>query len=73
MRYDANEEPHSQTWLDLDESDRINLVTDYHRRTGVKVEDAKLHAMVHVVVENQVPLGNATPVPGTLVRLMERA
>jgi hypothetical protein len=71
MRYDANEEPHSQTWLDLDESERINLVIDYHRRTGVKVEDAKLHAMAHVVVENQVALGDATPVPGTLVRLME--
>lgn len=40
-------------------------------RTGVKVEDAKLHAMAHVVVENQVALVDPTPVPGTLVRLME--
>ena len=70
MRYEANEQPDSETWLELDESERIDLVIDYHRRTRVKLETPELHAMTHVVVENQVALGEATPVPSTLDRLM---
>ena len=71
MRYDANERPHSATWLELDENERIDAVMDYHRRAGVKLENLKLHAMTHVVVENQVALGEATPVPATLNRLVD--
>ena len=44
---------------------------DYHRRAGVKLEDLKLHAITHVVVENQVALGEPTPVSATLNRLVD--
>ncbi len=71
MRYEANEQPHSQVWLELDESERIDAVRDYHRRTRVKLENPELHAIAHVVVENQVVLGEATSVPATLDRLMD--
>ena len=71
MRYEANEQPHSQIWLELDESERIDAVMDYHRRTRVKLENPELHAIAHVVVENQVALGEATSVPATLDRLMD--
>jgi hypothetical protein len=71
MRYDANDQPHSASWLELDENDRVDAVMDYHRRAKVKVENLELHAMTHVVVENQVALGEATPVPATLNRLMQ--
>ncbi len=70
MRYDANDRPHSATWLELDENERIDAVMDYHRRAAVKLENLKLHAITHVVVENQVALGEPTPVPATLNRLM---
>src|SRR4029434_9117457 len=71
MRYDANEQPDSETWLQLDEIERVDRVMDYHRRTRVKLANPKLHAMTHVVVENQRALGDATPVPTTLERLMD--
>jgi hypothetical protein len=71
MHYEANEQPHSQIWLELDESERIDAVMDYHRRTRVKLENPELHAIAHVVVENQVVLGEATSVPATLDRLMD--
>jgi hypothetical protein len=71
MQYDANDQPHSATWLELDETERIDAVMDYHRRAKVVPENLKLHAMTHVVVENQVALGEATPVPATLNRLMQ--
>jgi len=70
MQYEANDQPHSATWLELDESERVDAVMDYHRRAKVVPENLKLHAMTHVVVENQVALGEATPVPATLNRLM---
>jgi len=70
MQYDANDQPHSATWLELDESERVDAVMDYHRRAKLVPENLKLHAMTHVVVENQVALGEATLVPATLNRLM---
>jgi hypothetical protein len=70
MRYDANDELDPETWLALDETERIDLVIDHHRRTRVQLEDPKLHAMTHVVVENQIALGDGAPVKGTLDRLM---
>src|SRR4051794_28901704 len=71
MRYDADDKPRPQTWLELDETERVGLVVDYHRRAGVQLDSLELHAVTHVVVENQVALGDATAVPATLSRLMD--
>ena len=71
MHCDANEQPDSEIWLELDEAERIDAVMDYHRRTGVKLENPELHALAHVVVESQIALGEATSVPATLDRLMD--
>ena len=71
MQYEADEHPDPDTWLELDETERIDLVIDYHRRTGVQLENPQYHAIAHVVVENQVALGEATSVPETLNRLMD--
>jgi hypothetical protein len=65
MQYEANDQLHSATWLELDETERIDAVMDYHRRAKVVPANLKLHAMTHVVVENQVARGEATPVPAT--------
>ena len=59
MQYDADEQPDPDVWLELDETERLNLVIDYHRRTGVQLENLEPHAVTHVVVENQVALGEA--------------
>ena len=71
MRYDPDRQPDGEAWLALDESERLDLVMDYHRRAAVKLENAKVHAVAHVVVENQVLLGEETPVAATLERLMQ--
>ena len=70
MHYDANAQPLPKSWLELDEVERIDRVHDYHRRMKVKLDSPELHAIAHVVVENQVALGDTTPVPATLNRLM---
>ena len=69
MQYEANDQPHSATWLELDETERVDAVMDYHRRAKL-IWKTSSFTMTHVVVENQVALGEATAVPATLNRLM---
>ena len=69
MRYDASKSPDPVEWLELDESDRLDLVKRYHIRAKLPVgENERVHAAVHVIVENQVAMGDATVAPATLAR-----
>jgi hypothetical protein len=66
--YDPDTSPTPTEWLQADEGERIELVSAYHRRKKVKLPNSRLHAVVHVVVENQIALGEETVV-NTLARL----
>lgn len=46
------------------------LVDDHHRRARVELPNARLHAALHVVVENQLA-ANDEPVVRALARLMK--
>jgi hypothetical protein len=52
--YDPLTEPHPREWLAMDEQERIDLVTAYHRPARIRLPRAHLHATIHVVVENQI-------------------
>ena len=69
-RYDPDSAVPAEHWLSLDESVRIHLAEDYHRRTKVRLENRRLHAIFHVVVENQVAMGDETEAEATLTRLL---
>ena len=69
-RYNPLQSPPPKEWLALDEDERTRLVTDYHRRAGIELPNARLHAGLHMIVENQIALGDETPVRRTLGRLM---
>jgi Domain of unknown function (DUF1841) len=60
--YDPLKPPDAKQWLALDESTRIELAVDYHERAGVELPNLKVHATLHAIVENQVALGDETPV-----------
>lgn len=68
--YDPNVAPDTARWLELDEGDRILLAEAYHRRARIEVPNVKMHAVLHVVVENQVALGDELPVRQAIDRLM---
>jgi len=72
MKYVYNPEGpiDAQKWLKIDESERLYLVQQYHRKKRVRLPNARLHAVIHVVVENQVAMGAEIPVGSTLSRLM---
>ena len=65
LQYDPLEGPKSEEWLTIDETERIRLVHDYHRRARVRRPNEKLHAVLHVAIENQITLGHEIPVQGT--------
>lgn len=65
--YDADTPP-PVDWLQIDEGDRIELVFAYHRRKNIELPDIRLHAIIHVVVENQLALGEEAVV-NALARL----
>ena len=71
LQYDPDRHVDPDAWFEFDESERIEAVKEYHRRAKVGLPNANLHATTHVIVENQVALGDAYPVQSVLFRLME--
>jgi hypothetical protein len=67
-RYDPDASPTPTDWLRTDEAERIESVSAYHRRNKIKLPNLQLHAVVHVVVENQIALGEEIVV-NTMARL----
>jgi HD superfamily phosphodiesterase len=71
LQYDPHEHINSAAWLALDELERMQLVRRYHRRQRIRLPNETIHAVVHVIVENQVALGDAFPAKAVLLRLMK--
>ena len=71
-RYDPEMSPAGEDWLETDEGERILLVEEYHRdaRISLPKRARKLHATMHVIVENQMA-SNDEPVVRALGRLMK--
>jgi hypothetical protein len=55
--YDPNDAPDSSTWLRATEAERLEAVKDFHRELGEPVASLRLHAAIHVTVENQLAEG----------------
>ena len=68
--YDPLNPPDPDEWQDLDEGERFILVEDHHRRHRVKLPNAQMHAVFHVIVENQIALGDEIPVGAEAERLV---
>lgn len=66
--YNPDKGPGSTDWLEADEGERIELVSSYHRRKKIQLPNVQLHSVIHVIVENQLALGEAVVVQ-TLARL----
>jgi hypothetical protein len=69
--YDPLEAPDPEEWLALDEQERIDLVLNYHRKARIRLPNAKVHAIVHAMVETQIALEDETPARRTAQRLMD--
>jgi hypothetical protein len=70
MRYDPEVALDPSRWQELGGDDRIMLAAAYHRRAEIEVPDMMAHATVHVIIENQVAMGDESPASRTIERLM---
>ena len=56
--------------MELDEGERDYMVEQYHRKKHIKIPNSRMHAKIHVIVENQIALGDDVPAGKVLARLM---
>ena len=69
-KYDPDRAPDAERWRAQNEMELMDIVQRYHRRAGIRLPDERVHAALHVMVENQVALGAQTPVGEAVNRLM---
>lgn len=68
--YDPAQPPDPDVWSGLSESRRLALVTRYHFEQKAPLPNARLHAAIHVTVENQAAQGDGNAIRVTLERLV---
>jgi len=71
--YNPEHAPNPDTWLEMSEFDRIDLVQGFLENNELEIpeEAKKIHALIHIVVENQVAIA-VEPVPATMARLIRQ-
>jgi hypothetical protein len=66
--YDPLKLPKPEEWLAMDEQERLQVVESFHRRARIRLPNAQVHAIIHVIVDNQIALGDEIPVNRTVQR-----
>jgi len=69
-KYDPDRAPDPARWLAEGEAQRIDIIERYHRRTRADLPRLRVHAVMHMVVENQIAMGDEVAVAETVDRLM---
>jgi len=58
-------------WLATDHDELIGAVKDYHKQMRIRLPNVTAHALVHIVVENQLASGDPPAARTALARLMK--
>ena len=56
MKYDPHSQPAADKWLALEESERMALVKNYHKRARIHLPSPVVHAAIHTGVETQIAM-----------------
>jgi hypothetical protein len=68
--YDPAVTPDPREWLEMEEDERILRIKHYHRRVGLCARDDEMHAIMHVMVENQLARERPAVTKRTMSRLV---
>ncbi len=71
QNYDPMLEIDPKQWDLLDDDERISMVMKYHQEAGIEPPDEYTHAVLHVIVENQIAEEEKMPVEAVLHRLTD--
>jgi hypothetical protein len=69
-KYDPDRAPDPARWLAEDQSQLMDIIERYHRRERVELPKPRLHATIHLIVENQIAMGDELTVAATVQRLV---
>lgn len=71
MHYDGDRDPDAEAWLALDEGERLRLVEAHHEgiEGHARMPRPRLHAALHLVVEDQLARGEPPEVRRAVARL----
>src|SRR3982074_1723187 len=72
MNYDPDKSPDPTAWLETDEGERLIMIERFHRRQREAAPSPKLHALMHLVVENQLAMPDQAAVQDALARLLNQ-
>jgi Domain of unknown function (DUF1841) len=73
VRYDGDRAPDAGTWRATTDDERVRAVEEHHTAIGAAhpaTRNPRLHATLHVVVENQLALDDPPEVRRALSRLL---
>ena len=65
--YDPDLDPDPSTWRSIDAHDRVRLVMSHHAQNRISVSDSRMHALLHVNIENMLLQGK-----GPVTRALEK-
>lgn len=69
-KYRPEQAPDPKDWERHSEDERLAAVEAYHRRNKIELPNSTMHATFHVVIENQIAMGDEQPAARTVERLM---
>jgi hypothetical protein len=71
--YKVSNSPNPREWLELDETERLDLVVEFVKKNekDIEIPTMKIHASIHVIVENQLAM-ESEPTPETYSRLRKQ-
>lgn len=69
-RYEPLEAPDPEEWLAMEEDERLLLIREYVEEHEPGIEGKMMHVGMHLMVENQIALGDEMPVREVHERLM---
>jgi hypothetical protein len=70
LSYNPDRAPDPEAWKATLETSRIDAVRLYHERRRIRMPNHHVHALMHVIVENQLAEGDALPTKAKLAELM---
>lgn len=69
MRYNPDLAPEPAAWHETDEDERLIAIQRFHARAGDHSPSPRMHAVMHLIVENQLAMPDQDAVRDALTRL----
>jgi hypothetical protein len=70
-KYRADLAPESSFWDRLSEEEKILAIIQHHRLRSIKLPNPRVHALAHLMVEQQLSSGESPAAVSTLERLLD--